>query len=134
MVRQYSIPKCTQFSQGNNVLDVRPSKIDCFLSRDTHVSSTQLNWPFETKCPIVLFLNPYILNVFLQKLSKFSQGKNVLDDPPSNLGGFLLRHTCVSSINLKRPILSKCIFLSLGNSDRHAILLSKTNSILTGKQ
>jgi hypothetical protein len=49
----------------------------------------------------------YMLNIFLQKLSKFSQGNNVLDDPPSNFGGFLLRDTCVSSNHQKRPILKK---------------------------
>jgi hypothetical protein len=40
---QYSFQKRTQFSQGNNLLDVSRSNIDGFLVRDTHVSSTQLN-------------------------------------------------------------------------------------------
>jgi hypothetical protein len=41
--RQYSFQKLTQFSQGNNMLDGPPSNIDGFLSRDTYVSSTQMN-------------------------------------------------------------------------------------------
>jgi hypothetical protein len=45
-----------------------------------------------------------------------------------------LRDTSVPSIHLKRPILNKWTFLILGNSDRHTIFLSETNSILMGKQ
>jgi hypothetical protein len=41
--KMYSFQKLTQFSQGNNVLDAPASKTDCFLSRDTCVSSTHLN-------------------------------------------------------------------------------------------
>jgi hypothetical protein len=107
MVEQYSFSKHTQFSHKNNVLDVPPSNIDGFLSRDAYVSSTQMNWPVAKKCPILMFSNPFILHVFLQNVSKVSQGNNVLDDPPSNLGGFLLRDTSVPSIHLKRPILNK---------------------------
>jgi hypothetical protein len=43
---------------------------------------------------------------YFQKLTQVSLGNNVLDAPPSNLGGFLLTDTCVSSIHLNRPILN----------------------------
>jgi hypothetical protein len=85
----------------------RPSNIDGLLSRDTYVSSTQMNWPIETKRLILLFLNPYMLDVFPQNLSKFSQGNNVLDDPPSNLGGLSFeRHMCFFK-SPERPILNQ---------------------------
>jgi hypothetical protein len=41
--RKDSFQKLCQFSQGKNVLDAPASKTDAFLSRDTCVSSTQLN-------------------------------------------------------------------------------------------
>jgi hypothetical protein len=40
-----SFEKLTQFSQGNNVLDAPASYTNVSLSRDTGVSSTQLNRP-----------------------------------------------------------------------------------------
>jgi hypothetical protein len=67
MVRQCSFAKYTQFSQGNNVLDVPPSNIDGFLSRYAYVSSTQMNWPVETKYPILPCSSPYMMHIFLQK-------------------------------------------------------------------
>jgi hypothetical protein len=48
--------------------------------------------------------------------------------------GFLSRDTCVSSSQLKRPIWNTIAFLPPENPDRQAGFLSKTNSILTGKQ
>jgi hypothetical protein len=38
--RKYSFEKVTQFSLGNNALDVPASNTDDFLSRDTCVPST----------------------------------------------------------------------------------------------
>jgi hypothetical protein len=43
--RKYSVQKLTQVSQGNNVVDAPVSNTHGFLSRDTWVSSTQLNRP-----------------------------------------------------------------------------------------
>jgi hypothetical protein len=42
-----------------------------------------------------------------KKLTQVSQGNNVLDAPASNLDNFILRHTCVYSNQLNRPILNK---------------------------
>jgi hypothetical protein len=47
--RKYSFHKLTQFSQGKNVLGAYASNTDGFLSRDTSVSSKQLNRPVWTK-------------------------------------------------------------------------------------
>jgi hypothetical protein len=41
--RKYSFQKLTQFSQGNKVLHDHSSNTDVFLSRDSCVSSNQLN-------------------------------------------------------------------------------------------
>jgi hypothetical protein len=48
--RKYSFTRLTQFSQGNNVLDDTCCNIDFFLSRDSCVSSTQMNRPIKMKC------------------------------------------------------------------------------------
>jgi hypothetical protein len=53
--------------------------------------------------------------------------------PASNTDGFLSRDTCVSSTQLNMPILNK-MSLHLENPDLQEVFLSKTNSILTGKQ
>jgi hypothetical protein len=42
-----------------------------------------------------------------QKLTQFSQGNNMLDAPPSNLGGFPSKDPCVYSIELNRPMWKK---------------------------
>jgi hypothetical protein len=42
-------------------------------------------------------------SVFLSKLPQFSQRNNVLDVPHSNIDGFPLRDTRVSSTQLKSP-------------------------------
>jgi hypothetical protein len=47
--RKYSFLKLTQLSQGNNGVDDPASNTDCFLWRDTCVSSTQLNRPIRTR-------------------------------------------------------------------------------------
>jgi hypothetical protein len=43
--RKYSFQKLCQFSQGNNVLDAPASNTSGFITRDTYVSSPQLNRP-----------------------------------------------------------------------------------------
>jgi hypothetical protein len=50
--KQYSFLKLNKFSQGNNVLDAPASNVDSFLSRDTCVSSTQLNRSIWNKLSI----------------------------------------------------------------------------------
>jgi hypothetical protein len=45
-----------------------------------------------------------------QKLTKFSQGNNVLDEPASHIDAYLWRDTCVSASQLKRPSRSKQSF------------------------
>jgi hypothetical protein len=54
----------------------------------------------------------------------------VLDARASNLDGFLLRDTCVSSTQLNRPYWTKFAFYLLENHDGEAEFLSKANSFL----
>jgi hypothetical protein len=58
----------------------------------------------------------------------------VLDSPSSNIDGFHLRDTRVSSFQLKRPIWNKMSGSAPKNPDMQAAFLSKSNSILTVKQ
>jgi hypothetical protein len=68
----------------------------------------------------------------IKKLIQSSQGNNVLDVPPSDIDGFLLRHTYVSSTQLNRLTWNKMCDSSLLNPDRLEVFLSKTKSILKG--
>jgi hypothetical protein len=47
--RKFSFQKVMQFSQGNNVLDAPASSTDSPLSKDTCVSSTQVNRDIRNK-------------------------------------------------------------------------------------
>jgi hypothetical protein len=74
------------------------SNTDCFLWRDTCVSATQLNGPFWNKVLLLNLEKPVMQEVFIAKLTQFSQGSNVLYATASNTKGFLLRDACISSI------------------------------------
>jgi hypothetical protein len=69
-----------------------------------------------------------------QELTEFSRENKELEGSPSNLDVFLWRDSCISTIQLNRPIWNKICYSSILNPDRLEVLLSKTNSILTGKQ
>jgi hypothetical protein len=47
--RKCFFEKVTQLSQGNSILDATASNTNVFLSRETCVSSTQLNKPIRNK-------------------------------------------------------------------------------------
>jgi hypothetical protein len=64
---------------------------------EIHVSTNQISGLKHLTCRKYSF----------QKLTEFSQGNNVQDDPESNIHGFLWRDTCVSSSQLNRPIWRK---------------------------
>jgi hypothetical protein len=84
----------------------------CFVQMvffwDIHVN-VHLSWIglFGTKWAFLVIENSDWQELFSQKLSQFSQGNNVLDAPASGTNGFLLRDTCISSTQLKRPIRNK---------------------------
>jgi hypothetical protein len=80
---KYTFQKLTQFSQGNNVIDIAASNIDGVLRRDTCVSSTQLNSLFGESRAYLHLETPKLQEVFLSK-TKFEQGNNVLDAPASD--------------------------------------------------
>jgi hypothetical protein len=60
--------------------------------------------------------NPTCRKYFIQKLTPFSQGSNVLDAAASNIDGFLWRDAGVSSTQLNRPIWSKESLSPLSNT------------------
>jgi hypothetical protein len=58
----------------------------------------------------------------------------VPDAPASNLDGFLWRDKYVSSTQMNRPIWNKMCISPPENPGGQAVTVSKTNSILTGKE
>jgi hypothetical protein len=58
----------------------------------------------------------------------------MLDASSSNIDGFVWRDRCISTTQLNRPIWSNRAYLHLEIYDFQEVFLSKTNSILTGKQ
>jgi hypothetical protein len=70
----------------------------------------------------------------LQKLTKFSEGTNMLDAAASNRDASPWRDTCVSSTHLKRPFWTKQSIFPPWINDLKAVFLLKTNPILTQKQ
>jgi hypothetical protein len=69
-----------------------------------------------------------------QKLILFLQGNKALEAPGSNTHSFLSRDTCVSSIQLNRPIWSKQSLSPSEAQKLQEVFLSQTTSIPTGKQ
>jgi hypothetical protein len=103
-VEKVFISEETQFPQGIKGLEVPASNTEGFLSRDSHVSSTQLKIQNRNQRSLSL---PWILSCSqysLQKLTQFSLGHNVVGVPASNTSGFLLRDTWVSPTQLNRPL------------------------------
>jgi hypothetical protein len=82
-------------SQVNSILTGKQcaiccsSNIDCFLWRDTCVSSTQVKDIFWTNKAYIHLEIPKLQEVFLSKQSQFLQVNTVLDAPASNTDGFL---------------------------------------------
>jgi hypothetical protein len=98
--RIYSLQKLTQYSEGNNVLDVASTRIDSFLWRGTCVSSPQLNRRMWNKMSLSPLWKLWWTWSTSFKRALNSPGKNMLDLPGSNTDSFPSRDTCVSSSNL----------------------------------
>jgi hypothetical protein len=88
---KYSSQKLTQFSQCNNVLHAPATQYNGFLSRDTCISSTQLNRPISIK---MSFSPPWNLwfcrHYSFQTLFQLSQWNNGLDTTGCNMGSFFV--------------------------------------------
>jgi hypothetical protein len=69
-----------------------------------------------------------------QKVTQFSQGCNVLDTPASKPDAVLVRDTCISSTQLERSIWNKGSQSQPLKPKLHEVFLSKTKSVLPGKQ
>jgi hypothetical protein len=116
------------------VLHVPPSNIDGFLSRDTYVSSTQLNRPSWNKMCDSSLLDPDRLEVFLSK--NFNSHKDTRCYMIRLLTEMLFFQEVHVFLQLSLTVLfgTKCAFLHFENPEGQAVFLSKTNSILTGKK
>jgi hypothetical protein len=103
--------------------------------QDNHVF-LQISWIalFGTKRTYLYLEKPSCRKYSFQKLTKFSQGINVLDVPHSNIDAFRSRDTCVSSTQLNNTNWNKMFVSPLNKTKLQEIFLSKTNSVLTGKQ
>jgi hypothetical protein len=88
----------------------------------------------EQKEPMPTLKIPRTRKFFFQKLLQFSLGNNVLDDYPSNTDGFPSRDTCISSTQLNRIIKTKESLSLLKKHKLQEVLISKTNSIITGQE
>jgi hypothetical protein len=122
-----SIPwkKLPQFSQGNTT--------GC-LWHDTCVFSTHLNRPIWNKMSLSPPWKLWFAGSILTKLNSVLTGKQCPACSSSNTGGFLWRDIYVSSTHLSSPIWNIWAFLHCENYDFQQVLLSKTNSVLTGQQ
>jgi hypothetical protein len=104
-------------------LDAPPSNVDCFLSRDTCVSSPHLYRPTWNKMCVFNFEILVWKPVFLSKLIQFSWRINVLYATHSNIDAFLFRDTCGSLTHLNMPIWHKFCLFPLENPDSQVVFL-----------
>jgi hypothetical protein len=133
--RKHSFQNLSRLLQGNNMLHAPASNMHAFLWRDTCVYSTLLSIPSWRQTELIFKVKHLSCRKdCFQKLTEFSQGKNVLDAPASTRDGFLCRDTCVSSSQLKRPIWNEMCHCLPENCHFQEELIAKTNSILSWEQ
>jgi hypothetical protein len=133
-LQEVLLAKLNQLSQGNNVLDAPASNTDGFL-RVIHVSHQLiLICSFGTKWDF-LHLESYDLqDVFLSEITQFWQVNNMLDSPASNTDGSLREIYVFLQLSWMGLLAAKWANIHIENYDFQEVFLSKTNSILRGKQ
>jgi hypothetical protein len=135
MSRKYSFKKLSQFSPGNNALVAPATNIAGLLWRDVCVSTRFMNIPIHNKPSLSPPWNVGLAGSIPFKNYHIShRGNNVLDAAASNIDGFHWRDTCVFSIQLRRPFWSKEGITPSWNLCLQEEFLSKTKSLLTGKE
>jgi hypothetical protein len=72
--------------------------------------------------------------VFHSKTNSIPQRNKVLSVVASKIDVFLWRDSCVSSTQWNRPIRSIRAYLHLETPELKKVFLSKSNTIITGKQ
>jgi hypothetical protein len=82
----------------------------------------------QGKRAYLYFNTPKLKEVFLSKTNSFSKGNNVLHALASNTDGFLLRDTCVTSINWKGLFGTTWALLHLQNYDLHGVFIETHSS------
>jgi hypothetical protein len=103
--------------------------------REIHVF-LKLSWIGQCgwKCAFSTLKSLFGRQFSFLKLAQFSERINELHVAHSNIYAFLFRDTCVSLIQLNRPIWNKMCILPLDNADWKAVFHEKTTSVLTEKQ
>jgi hypothetical protein len=135
-LQEIFLSKTNSILQENNVLDAAASNIDDFLWTDTCVSSPHLKRSLVQTEPIFTMKYLNCSKYTFQKLTQFSQGKNMLDTPASNTDGFFQRYTCV--INLleyayleqNEPFSNLKVLMCRKNSFHKLTQFSQVNNVL----
>jgi hypothetical protein len=131
-VKDVFLQKLTQFSQGNNVLEFKPSNIDGFYQRYLCLFNSAKQAYLEQRDPISTLKYWSWRKYSFQKVSQFSQVNNLLHAPASTTHGFLSGDIWASS-----PYLKGCIGKLEPLSDFKILIcrkysFPKINSIFTG--
>ena len=133
--RGYDFQKLTSFSHGDNVIDAPVSDTNDFLLRETCVSSPQLIRPISNKQSLSPPSKTYIVGSI--------PFKNQLNSHRETMCYILLLLTQVvflGDIHIFLPpslivlFRTKKAYLHLEKPKLQELFLSKTNTILTGKQ
>ena len=132
--RKYYFQKRIQCSHGSSVLEAAVSDKGGSLWGDISVSSIQHNKNIWNKLSLSRPWKFWGAGLTAIQLNSIFTGNNVLDAPAPNIDGFLLGDICVSSSQLNRPGWNKESLSPPWKPTLHDLFLSKTISILTGKQ
>jgi hypothetical protein len=132
--RHYSCHKLTQFSKGNNMLDSPASKIDHFLTREKVLH--RLTWmELFSQCWCSLPLKTLRRRQYsFQKVTEFSKGNMVLNLLDLNIYIFLTREIVIPPFTWIKLFHSMVMFLTVENTERWAVFLSKGNWVVIQKR
>jgi hypothetical protein len=127
------LSKTTSSLTGKHVIDATARNIDGFFWET--LVFLHLSWigQFWASTAYLQHEARKFVEVFLSKLTKFSQENNVVNVAVSSKPGFLWSESCVSSPQLSRPIWIKERVCSPWNAEGGGCRPSKTSTFLTGK-
>jgi hypothetical protein len=124
-LRKHYFQILTQFSQGKSVLELL-LLIQMIFYREIHLF-LQLSWIglFWAKTAYHHLETPKLQKYSFQKLTKYSQGNNVLHASDSNTHGFLQEIHIFCPLRWAGLFSTKWAFLHFKNSDLLEVFLSK---------
>jgi hypothetical protein len=132
--RKYSFHKLIQFSQGTTCQ--MPQLLTYMVSLEWYkcfFNSVEYAYLEQTE-PISTLKHLSCRKYSFQKRIQFSQGNNVFDAPACNKDGFFQEIHLFLQLSQRGLFGTKWALLHIENYDLQRVFLSKTNSILTGKQ